>query len=59
MSDPQIDALLEERRGYVLRGLDDRVKAVDDAIKAAGGKPPSKRRTKLETADVTPDKPSR
>ena len=32
-----VRALQEERRGYEQRGLTDRVKQVDDAIKAAGG----------------------
>lgn len=31
-----IDALLEERRGYVLRGLTARVAAVDGALAAEG-----------------------
>lgn len=35
MSD--MEALLEERRGYVMRGLKDRVAQVDAAIKALGG----------------------
>lgn len=30
-------ALQEERRGYVARGLDQRVKAVDEQLKALGG----------------------
>lgn len=40
-----IKALLEERRGYVLRGLDDRVAAVDEQLKALGhqAKKPSER----------------
>ena len=32
----EIDALLQEREGYFRRGLKDRVKAVDDALKALG-----------------------
>lgn len=36
MSEAMIKALLEERRGYVVRGLADRVKQVDDALKALG-----------------------
>lgn len=36
-----IDALLAERRGYVTRGLDGRVSAVDDALAARGYKVPT------------------
>jgi L-lactate utilization protein LutB len=36
-----IDALLEERRGYVVRGLDDRIAQVDDQIRLRGGTPPN------------------
>jgi len=32
----QIDALLNEREGYVRRGLKDRVKAVDAALRELG-----------------------
>jgi hypothetical protein len=32
----QIEALLTERRGYVIRGLTDRVAAVDAALAALG-----------------------
>ena len=35
----RVAALEEERRGYVVRGLDDRVKEVDAAIRAAKGEP--------------------
>lgn len=34
---PIVAALLEEKRGYEARGLDDRVKQVDAAVKAAQG----------------------
>lgn len=41
MSDQkQIDALLIERAGYERRGLPDRVKAVDEALKGAGYEAP-------------------
>lgn len=36
MSSPYIEALLLERAGYVFRGLSNRVKAVDEALKDAG-----------------------
>ena len=36
-----IDGLLAERRGYVQRGLDDRVSAVDEALRLRGYKVPS------------------
>lgn len=45
-----IDSLLEERRGYVLRGLGDRVAQVDAAIAAAGGVPPSGEAPVVESA---------
>ena len=32
----QIEALLEERRGYVMRNLPDRIKAVDAALRELG-----------------------
>lgn len=35
-----IAALLEERRGYVVRGLPDRVKAVDEQLARLGHKAP-------------------
>lgn len=37
-----ITALLEERRGYVMRGLPDRVKAVDEQLAALGYQAPEK-----------------
>jgi hypothetical protein len=41
MSDQkQIDALLIERAGYARRGLADRVKVVDAALKASGYEAP-------------------
>lgn len=44
----QIAALLEERRGYEMHGKADRLKQVDEALKALGHKatPPAKRGTK-------------
>lgn len=36
MSQQQIDALLAERRGYVLRGLTERVRLVDDELARLG-----------------------
>jgi hypothetical protein len=44
----QIAALLVERRGYEQRGLDDRVSAVNEALRALGaeGAPPAKRAAK-------------
>ena len=46
-TDPALDALLRERDGYLLRGLTQRVAAVDAAIRAAGGTPP---KAEVETA---------
>jgi hypothetical protein len=36
-----VDALLEERRGYVQRGFADRIAAVDEQIRFYGGQPPA------------------
>ena len=43
-----IAALIEERRGYVLRGQTDRVEQVNAELRRLGaeGKPPAKRSTK-------------
>lgn len=38
--DPMVAALLRERAGYVQRGLDDRIAAVDEQLKARGYTPP-------------------
>ena len=35
-----VDALLRERNGYVVRGMADRVAAVDDYLRALGVEPP-------------------
>lgn len=48
-----IEALLEERRGYVVRGRLDRVAQVDQALAALGVHVTS---DELETADATPRK---
>lgn len=47
----KIAALLEEKRGYVVRGLDDRVAAVDAELGRLGAKgaPPAKRASKRVT----------
>lgn len=44
----KIEALIEERRGYAARGLDDRAAAVDAELRALGaeGAPPAKRAAK-------------
>ena len=39
--DPMVAALLEERRGYVVRGRDDRVADVDAELKRRGVKAPT------------------
>lgn len=44
----EIEALLQERAGYVLRKLPQRVKAVDEALAALGHKP-------KEAATAQPD----
>ena len=40
-SGTMLDALVLERRGYVQRGLDDRVRQVDEQIRLHGGTPPA------------------
>jgi hypothetical protein len=44
-----IAALLEEKRGYVMYGRDDRAAEVDKQLRALGhgGKPPAKRATQM------------
>lgn len=42
-----IKALLDERRGYVARGLSDRVKSVDEALASLG--------YQVETATIEPE----
>lgn len=46
-----IEALLIEREGYVRRNLPERVKQVDDALRAAGY---TKTTTPIETATAEP-----
>jgi hypothetical protein len=48
-----VEALLEERRGYVVRGLIARVAQIDAQLKALGVAVTS---DELETADATPRK---
>jgi len=47
----QIEALLVERAGYERRGLKDRVKACDEALRALGH---SVKTPEIETASVEP-----
>jgi len=42
--DPYIDALLEERRGYEVRGLTERKAAVDEQLKLRGYAVPVERK---------------
>lgn len=55
MNEKMIEALLEERRGYVMRGKKDRVKAVDDALLALGyrGKEAASFEPEAETASIS------
>jgi uncharacterized small protein (DUF1192 family) len=48
-----IAGLVEERRGYVVRGLDDKVAAVDAELRRLGAKAetPAKRATKRKAVD--------
>jgi hypothetical protein len=52
MSKNMINALIEERRGYEMRGLRDRVKEVDERLEALGYKQKVQR---VEVASVEPD----
>jgi hypothetical protein len=47
----QIEALLVERKGYEMRGLKDRVKICDEALRALGH---SVKTPEVETAAVEP-----
>jgi hypothetical protein len=47
----QIEALLVEREGYVRRGLKDRVKACDEALRELGH---SLKTPEIETATIEP-----
>lgn len=53
----QIDALLSERAGYVLRGLKDRVAAVDEQLAILGFShkyiSPPEKKIDIETAETT------
>ena len=53
MNKSLIDALLEERRGYEVRGLKDRIKAVDEQLAALGFV--SKSSKPVEVASVEPE----
>lgn len=54
VADPFIAALLEERVGYVGRGLKERVNAVDAEIRRLGGEPP---RPAEEAVQPPPERP--
>lgn len=53
-----IEALMEERRGYVMRGLRDRVAQVDAAL-AALGHAPEIETTAAEPAETAARRPGR
>lgn len=52
VADPFIAALLEERVGYVGRGLKERVSAVDAELRRLGAEPPVE-----EAVTTPPEKP--
>jgi len=54
MSSKEVQALLAEREGYVRRGLKNRVKAVDEALKAYGIAVESAPR-EVESASIIPE----
>ncbi|CAB4203813.1 hypothetical protein UFOVP1387_18 [uncultured Caudovirales phage] len=49
-----VEALLTERAGYVQRGLKDRVKAVDDALRDLGFDHKYLSEPEIETATIDP-----
>jgi len=57
MSDALIAALLDERRGYVARGLSDRVKLVDAELAALGHKGAPEKATAPEARTTAAPKP--
>lgn len=57
MSDAIIAALLEERRGYVARGLTNRVKAVDAELAALGHKVAPEKATAPKAETTAAPKP--
>ncbi len=57
MSD--VESLLRERHGYVVRGLKDRVAQVDVAIKALGGVVVADDEPEVETASTEPTENAR
>lgn len=54
-----ISALLEERRGYVMRGRTDRVASVDDALAALGYDVTETAAIEPQTETATRKKPTR
>ncbi len=54
MSDNRIRALLEERRGYVLRNLPERIAAVDAELAALGYQAPRAAAVEPEEKAVMP-----
>lgn len=51
----EIEALLVERAGYVMRKKADRVKAVDEALRVLGYESKKADMPEVETASVEPD----
>lgn len=55
MTSKLIQALLEERRGYEMRGLRDRVKAVDEALRDLGFNSKQATPSEVEVAAIEPE----
>jgi hypothetical protein len=51
----EIEALLVERAGYVMRKKADRVKAVDEVLREFGYSPKKSDMPEIETATIEPD----
>lgn len=54
--DPMVAALLREREGYVVRGMDDRVAQVDEQLRLRGHKPPADDKSGGPASRSTPPK---
>ncbi|MFI9552642.1 hypothetical protein [Nonomuraea endophytica] len=54
--DPMIAALLREREGYVVRGMEDRVAQVDEQLKLRGHEPAEETRTEAPKSRRAPRK---
>ncbi|NEA67544.1 hypothetical protein [Streptomyces sp. SID12488] len=54
--DPMVAALLREREGYAVRGMDDRTDQVDEQLRLRGVEPPAAQNTPTAASRSTPPK---